>query len=249
LATRCVFGPVPSRRLGLSLGVDPLPFKTCNWNCVYCQLGHSTTLVTARRDWIPVSDILRETEQALDRFGQLARAGSEEIDWITIAGSGEPTLVAGLGELIRGVRSLTDTPLAVITNGSLLFLPEVRADLAPADAVMPTLDAGNEALYRRIYGVALSDIAVEAVIKDLARGDTTDRVNDGLAAVPETQAEGWQAVSPKAPYVQFQMLIRVNGRLDERQLGALAAMYCQARESLAAQVESAGSSSPSESQD
>ena len=105
---------------------------------------------------------------------------------------------------------------------------------------------GNAVL---MFSLADRNGNIDAVIKDLARGDATDRVNDRFAAVPQTQAGAWQAVSPKAPYVQFQLLMRVNGPLDERQIDALAAMYCQARQLLAGRVESAGSSPAGNSQD
>lgn len=139
-----VFGPVPSRRLGQSLGIDPVPMKTCNWNCVYCQLGRTRPLRTERRVNFPNLEILAQVQAALDAHEP------GEIDWVTFVGSGETTLHAGLGEMIRGVKKLTDLPVAVITNGSLLYMAEVRKELAAADAVLPSLDAGNAALYRRI---------------------------------------------------------------------------------------------------
>jgi wyosine [tRNA(Phe)-imidazoG37] synthetase (radical SAM superfamily) len=139
-----VFGPVPSRRLGQSLGIDTIPLKTCNWNCVYCQLGRSVPLTNERREYFPCADILSEVEQALST----SLPGA--IDWVTFVGSGEPTLNSGIGRLIRQVRALTRLPVAVITNGALLYRPEVRGDLASADAVLPTVDAGNPRLYRKI---------------------------------------------------------------------------------------------------
>lgn len=139
-----VFGPVPSRRLGQSLGIDPIPLKKCNWNCVYCQLGRSKPLVNERREYFRRADILAEVEQAL-----LSHAPGE-IDWVTFVGSGETTLHSGIGWLIRQVKSLTQLPVAVITNGSLLYLPEMRLELSPADAVLPSLDAGNATLFRKI---------------------------------------------------------------------------------------------------
>jgi wyosine [tRNA(Phe)-imidazoG37] synthetase (radical SAM superfamily) len=139
-----VFGPVPSRRLGQSLGIDTIPLKTCNWNCVYCQLGRTVPLTNERREYYPRDEILAEVEQAL------AAHKPGEIDWVTFVGSGEPTLHIGLGRLIRKVKKLTTLPVAVITNGALLYLPEVREELAAADAVLPTLDAGNAKLYRKI---------------------------------------------------------------------------------------------------
>ncbi len=139
-----VFGPVPSKRLGQSLGIDPIPLKTCNWNCVYCQLGRSVPLSNQRSEFFPRQAILEEIEQAL----QACSPG--KIDWVTFVGSGETTLHSGLGWLIRQTKQITALPVAVITNGALLYLPEVRRDLMAADVVLPTLDAGNASLYRRI---------------------------------------------------------------------------------------------------
>lgn len=142
--TKYVFGPVPSRRLGQSLGIDTIPLKTCNWNCVYCQLGRTKPLLNQRKDYYPPREILAEVQQALGSH----RPG--EIDWVTFVGSGEPLLHASMGALVRGVKELTDLPVAVITNGSLLYLPEVREDLLAADAVLPSLDAGTAGLYLKI---------------------------------------------------------------------------------------------------
>jgi wyosine [tRNA(Phe)-imidazoG37] synthetase (radical SAM superfamily) len=139
-----VFGPVPSRRLGQSLGIDTIPLKTCNWNCVYCQLGRSTPLIGQRSEYIPVTEILSQTRIAL------AAHSRDEIDWVTFVGSGEPTLHAGIGVLIQEVKKMTDIPVAVITNGSLLYLPTVRKELLEADAVLPSLDAGTPELYKKI---------------------------------------------------------------------------------------------------
>lgn len=139
-----VFGPVPSRRLGQSLGIDTIPLKTCNWNCVYCQLGRTRPVTNERKVYLPPDDILAEVRRAL--------AGHQpgEIDWVTFVGSGEPTLHTDIRELIRQVKAMSDLPVAVITNGALLYLPEVREALAAADAVLPTLDAGTAALFRKI---------------------------------------------------------------------------------------------------
>jgi wyosine [tRNA(Phe)-imidazoG37] synthetase (radical SAM superfamily) len=139
-----VFGPVPSKRLGQSLGIDPIPLKTCNWNCVYCQLGRSVPLCNQRGEFFARQGILDEIRQALQS------TPTDKIDWVTFVGSGETTLHSGLGWLIRQTRQITSLPIAVITNGSLLYLPEVRGELLAADSVLPTLDAGNASLYRRI---------------------------------------------------------------------------------------------------
>jgi wyosine [tRNA(Phe)-imidazoG37] synthetase (radical SAM superfamily) len=130
--------------LGQSLGIDTIPLKTCNWNCVYCQLGRTQPVTHTRKDYLPPADILAEVGQAL------AAHKPGDVDWVTFVGSGEPTLHASIGWLIEQVKSLTEIPVAVITNGSLLYEPQMRRDLAAADAVLPTLDAGTPELYRRI---------------------------------------------------------------------------------------------------
>jgi wyosine [tRNA(Phe)-imidazoG37] synthetase (radical SAM superfamily) len=140
---RHVYGPVPSRRLGRSLGIDPVPPKTCNWNCVYCQLGRTTPLSNERQELAPVEAVLDEVRTALT-----ACAGG--IDWVTFVGSGEPTLHASLGRMIRRTREMASVPIAVITNGALLYRDDVRRELSAADAVMPSLDAGSEELHRAL---------------------------------------------------------------------------------------------------
>jgi wyosine [tRNA(Phe)-imidazoG37] synthetase (radical SAM superfamily) len=158
---RYVYGPVPSRRLGRSLGIDPIPPKTCNWNCVYCQLGRTSSMTAVRREYYPSDAIVAQLRAALED-----RAPSE-IDWLTFVGSGEPTLHIGLGRMIRRVKNLTDIPVAVITNGALLHRADVREELAAADAVLPSLDAGSQRLYRRINRpLAFPDL--ECILEGLA---------------------------------------------------------------------------------
>ena len=140
----CVYGPVPSRRLGQSLGVDPILFKTCNYNCIYCQLGRTTPLTNERKEHVPCDEILAELRRAISGLG------SGDVDYITIVGEGEPLLYSQLGRLIRDAKELTNLPLAVITNGSLMSLQEVRGDLIEADVVIPSLDAADQETFRRI---------------------------------------------------------------------------------------------------
>jgi wyosine [tRNA(Phe)-imidazoG37] synthetase (radical SAM superfamily) len=131
-----LYGPVPSRRLGLSLGVDIVPFKTCTLDCIYCQLGKTTCKTLERKEYVPVDDVLAELKRLLD-------AGLQA-DHITIGGSGEPTLHSGLGRLIEGIKKITSIPVALLTNGTLFYLPEVRADCVAADVILPSLDAGDQ---------------------------------------------------------------------------------------------------------
>ncbi len=139
-AQQNVYGPVPSRRLGRSLGVDLVPLKTCTYDCVYCQLGRTTRKTVRRQRWVDPANVVAQV-------GTRLGAGP---DIIALAGSGEPTLHSGLGEVIAGIKGITDVPVAVITNGSLLGRPAVRRGLAAADIVLPSLDAPSENLFRRV---------------------------------------------------------------------------------------------------
>lgn len=135
-----VYGPVPSRRLGRSLGVDLVPFKTCTYDCVYCQLGPTTHRTATRERWVEPRLVLDQVRGRLD----------SRPDVIALAGSGEPTLYAGLGEVVEGIKAMADVPLVAITNGSLLGRPDVQRDLAGADIVLPSLDAVDDASYRAV---------------------------------------------------------------------------------------------------
>ena len=156
---RHVYGPVPSRRLGRSLGIDLVPFKTCPYDCVYCQLGRTTNKTIERKEYVAVDDVLAELETKLTVI--------PAPDYISLAGSGEPTLNAGIGDLIGKIRSLADIPVAVLTNGSLLWMSKVQDALMAADLVLPSLDAGDEYLFRyvnRPHG----DIAFEQMVDGIA---------------------------------------------------------------------------------
>ena len=135
-----IFGPVPSRRLGRSLGVDLVPFKTCPYDCIYCQLGRTTNKTIERRPWVPLEAVLAELKEKL----------AAKPDYITLSGSGEPTLFSRLDELIAGIRSMTDIPVAVLTNGSLLWQKEVRRQLMDAHLVIPSLDAGHSSMFQAV---------------------------------------------------------------------------------------------------
>ena len=141
-ASGYVFGPVPSRRLGRSLGVDLVPFKTCTYDCIYCQLGRTTNKTVERREYVPTDAVLSEIRQKLDE--------GVSADYITLSGSGEPALHSRIGEVIAGIKAMTDVPVAVLTNGSLLWQDEVAEGLSRADLVIPSLDAGDAALFRHV---------------------------------------------------------------------------------------------------
>ena len=139
---RHIFGPVLSRRLGRSLGVDIMPFKTCTYDCVYCEQGRTTNLTASRKNYVSVDNVHAELKEYL--------ASHTTPDYITLSGAGEPTLHSGLGDIVQGIKSLTSVPVAAITNSSLLWDPAVRNGLCDADVVLPSLDAGNAHLFERI---------------------------------------------------------------------------------------------------
>jgi len=137
-----LFGPVPSRRLGLSLGVDIVPLKTCTLDCIYCQLAETTEKTVIRKEYVTVESVLNQLKERLSN-GLLT-------DFITFSGSGEPTLNSSLGEFIDRIKEITDIPVAILTNGTLLYLPDVRADCAKADVLLPSLDAPDEQTFQKI---------------------------------------------------------------------------------------------------
>jgi wyosine [tRNA(Phe)-imidazoG37] synthetase (radical SAM superfamily) len=154
-----IFGPVQSRRLGLSLGVDIVPLKTCSLSCVFCQVGATPQTTITRRQYISAREILDELEAHL-------KTGAQP-DWITFSGSGEPTLNSAIGEIIRSIKAMTDIPVCVITNGTMLLDSAVRHDVAPADAVMPSLHSAVEETYRKICN-SHKELSLDKIIDGLA---------------------------------------------------------------------------------
>lgn len=140
-----IFGPVNSRRLGLSLGIDLLPPKICNFNCIYCEIGPTTEFTCERKEYVPTAGIIAEIDHFL-----ADREAAARLDVCTITASGEPTLHTGIGAVIAHLKARTTKPVAVLTNGALLHDPEVRRDLLAADIVIPSLDAAREQSYRKI---------------------------------------------------------------------------------------------------
>lgn len=139
------FGPVPSRRLGRSLGVNPIPVRTCTYSCVYCQIGRTPCLRVDRRPFTPAHRVRRAVEDHLAR----SAGGGAGVDYLTLVSDGEPTLDVGLGRTLRELRGL-GIPVAVITNGSLLHRPAVRRALARADWVSVKVDTVDERTWRRV---------------------------------------------------------------------------------------------------
>ncbi len=137
-----VFGPVPSRRLGLSLGVDLIPAKTCSFDCLYCQVGKTTSKTMQRKSFTPVQEVVSEIKERLLETVPNA---------ITLAGSGEPTLHSEIGQIITLIKDITDIDVALLTNGALLWMEAVRKDVLGADIIMPTLSSSLEATFKKIH--------------------------------------------------------------------------------------------------
>lgn len=143
--TRYTFGPVPSRRLGTSLGINTIPAKVCTYACLYCQAGRTTQLRDARRPFYDPEAVLADVKERVDS----ALKGGHRPHYLTFVPDGEPTLDLNLGTLIRRLKPL-GIPVGVITNGSLLWRDDVRQDLLEADWVSVKLDAGEESAWRQI---------------------------------------------------------------------------------------------------
>ncbi len=182
-----VYGPVQSRRIGLSLGVSLTPLKTCSFDCVYCQLGATTVHTSARSVYVPVQEVLTELRQWAQQNIQMTAA----LDYVTLSGFGEPTLHAQLGYFIDEAKKIVPAKIAVITNSSTLIDPVVRQALKNADLIVPSLDAVTDAVFEKI-DLPHPNIKVADIIQGLAdlRKEFTGKIwlevmlvkgiNDGL---------------------------------------------------------------------
>lgn len=139
---RITFGPVPSRRLGRSLGIDLVPLKTCTYSCIYCQLGPTLRTTVRRRSYLGMAKVLHAIQEALER--------APGVDYLTFSGSGEPTLHKDLGAILRAIKQTFALPVAVLTNGALLYRADMRRELREADVVLPSLDAWTDEMFQRI---------------------------------------------------------------------------------------------------
>jgi len=159
---RKIFGPVPSRRLGRSLGINNIPSKYCSYSCIYCQVGRTKNLTIKRRKFYDVSSILNELIPVLNRLGE------KSIDYITFVPDGEPTLDINLGKIAREIREITDIPLAILTNSSLLFMEDVRNDLTYFNLVSLKIDSVIDKIWRKInrpYGKLDINKILEGIIE------------------------------------------------------------------------------------
>lgn len=139
---RYLFGPVPSRRLGRSLGVDLVPFKTCSFDCIFCQLGKTTEKTLKRKEYVPINEVIAELHEWLKT--------ENTADYITLSGSGEPTLNSRFGEVIEYAQNVTIIPVALLTNGSLLSDPDVHAQAAKANVVKISLSAWDRFSFEHV---------------------------------------------------------------------------------------------------
>jgi wyosine [tRNA(Phe)-imidazoG37] synthetase (radical SAM superfamily) len=156
-----LFGPVPSRRLGMSLGVDLVPHKVCSLNCIYCEVGATTNHTLERKEYVPVSEVLDE----LDHF----LSGNPTLDFITFSGAGEPTLNIGIKEIIIHIKeNFPQFKLALLTNSTLFCDAKVREDIKDVDLLLPSLDAISEDVFRKINNPAstlLSQDVIDGLIE------------------------------------------------------------------------------------
>ncbi|HTN68671.1 MAG TPA: radical SAM protein [Dysgonamonadaceae bacterium] len=138
-----LFGPVPSRRLGMSLGVDLVPKKVCSLNCVYCEVGETTKLTIDRMEYVKVDKILAELKEFM--------SSSPKIDYITFSGSGEPTLNSRIGEVLNHIKqNYPEVKTAILTSGALLSNSKLREELLEADVILPSLDAASQSIFKKI---------------------------------------------------------------------------------------------------
>lgn len=142
MSNNYIYGPVSSRRLGRSLGIDLVPFKVCSYDCIYCQLGRTANNTIARREYNNAALVIEEVENFLKR--------KIRIDYMTLSGSGEPTLNSAMGEIIAKIKSMTDVPVVVLTNSSLLSDKQVQTELMEADIIVPSMDAVSADVYNRV---------------------------------------------------------------------------------------------------
>lgn len=140
---RYLYGPLRSRRLGLSLGITLTPYKICSFDCIYCQLGKTTKLTAKRKEYIKISEIIRELKQYL-------KSSPKKIDYITFSGFGEPTLNIKFGRLIIEIKKITTIPICVITNSSTISNKNIRRQLKYVDLIVPSLDAIDKETFTRI---------------------------------------------------------------------------------------------------
>ena len=158
-----IYGPVKSRRLGNSLGITTVPYKVCNFDCVYCQLKKTTEKTAKRKNYVDEKEIAEELAAFLKN-----KPGPLKIDYITFSGSGEPTLHKSIGGLIRTVKKMTSIPVVLITNSSTLVEPKIFKDFLSLDLIIPSLDAVTQDVFEKIDR-PVNGIRIEDIIRGLVK--------------------------------------------------------------------------------
>ncbi|HOJ49915.1 MAG TPA: radical SAM protein [Spirochaetota bacterium] len=155
-----IFGPVNSRRLGFSLGIDLVPYKTCSYNCIYCECGSTTLITDVVKEYVSTDDVIKELESFLEK-------GVYKIDYFTFSGSGEPTLAKNIKDIIKYLNRRDINNIAVLTNGSLFYRDEVIENVIEANIIIPSLDAAKEETFniinRPIKNIKLNDVILGLV--------------------------------------------------------------------------------------
>jgi wyosine [tRNA(Phe)-imidazoG37] synthetase (radical SAM superfamily) len=173
-----LFGPVPSRRLGISLGIDLVPHKICSLNCVYCECGRTTKLTTERKEYVPVDEVMKEISHFLNT--------NQAPDYITFSGSGEPTLNSEIGKTLDFIKEkYPEIPVAILTNGTLLINKQVRDEIMKANLVLPSLDAATNDVFRKINRPP-KNLTIENCIEGLVsfRNEYSGKINLEVFILP-----------------------------------------------------------------
>ncbi|MBN1327457.1 MAG: radical SAM protein [Candidatus Cloacimonetes bacterium] len=174
-----LFGPVPSRRLGISLGVDLVPHKVCSLNCIYCEVGRTTNLTIERKEYVPIDEVLEELNDYL--------AQKPDLDFVTFSGQGEPTLNSGLGKIINFIKdNYPQYQIAVITNGTLFWDSQVREDVLRADVLLPSLDAVSKMTFLKLNRPD-KELKIDQIIQGLIelRKEFTGKIYLEIFFVPQ----------------------------------------------------------------
>lgn len=153
-----LFGPVPSRRLGVSLGIDMVPYKTCTFECVYCECGRTTNLTKIRNPYVKGEDIIKELKQYL--------SSKPELDYITFSGGGEPTLNSDIGKIVEFLKKNYNYRVALLTNGSLFTQKQVRQEVKDCDLIIPSLDAASQEIFEKINRPC-PDVKIDDIINGI----------------------------------------------------------------------------------